>query len=443
MSPHSHQKTFYSFETKTCSTLLGFVQTMFRQNSRGKALLLSLWLLQLKLLFSEAATEKESSSSVQHLSWDAYERQISSCTFVDMCYPLTKDGYLNATKTCESILFEKNCCCNIEISACEKVCVKPCEKCPTPTPLPTPTCTPPPNYPPPRTGWFGGDPHIHTYDGLHYDCDACGEFTVSKKASCPKFEIQSRFYIPTSGASYSLVSDVVVAHENTRTIQVSLVRKLATPHIDYLGGLCKIAFYINGVLYTLGHPVSGHTFGSPSFLNVDTTSTSITIKFLQSGMVVRISFWNFIGYCAWGVQHILPSTISHSGIIGLLGTPDSISTNDWTDASGTLVPIPGPPVSPADGTLYCNNYWRLVASAQSLFTYEPGTSFASIQACVAGSWNSSPVRLSTNTRNVNDICGRDADCIKEYENGGEEAAIAYTNAVNDAEMYFIEYSNKK
>ena len=38
-----------------------------------------------------------------------------------------------------------------------------------------------------------GDPHCYTFDGLEYDCQGIGDFTLIKSLESPDFEIQARF----------------------------------------------------------------------------------------------------------------------------------------------------------------------------------------------------------------------------------------------------------
>lgn len=62
--------------------------------------------------------------------------------------------------------------------------------------------------------------------------------------------------------------------------------------------------------------------------------------------------------------------------------------------NGWLQSIPASwPAINAVGTPFCQTYWRVNNSADSLFTHEAGMSHTKIQACTPGSWNGFPSRL--------------------------------------------------
>ena len=145
------------------------------------------------------------------------------------------------------------CCCQIQQHERSRYFVAgPCPPSPSPCPTRSPSPSPSPKCiasGTSSTGWIARDPHIDTYDGLRYGCQACGEFIAVKSPRCPKFEIQVRFYTPTA-YRYSIMSDMVIEHEASPKIQISYPRKLSTPHAWYTSRSrrCRVTFFINGVV---------------------------------------------------------------------------------------------------------------------------------------------------------------------------------------------------
>lgn len=45
--------------------------------------------------------------------------------------------------------------------------------------------------------------------------------------------------------------------------------------------------------------------------------------------------------------------------------------------------------------------------------------------------------MNPNSRSVDTVCGESLECRKEYQYGGEEAAVAYENALQKAAENFI------
>lgn len=335
----------------------------------------------------------------------------------EQCYPTWR----SASRRC-GILLRRRCCCKVWRTR-TRFCAKPCT-CP-------PVCRSPPAGNRPQTAWVSGDPHLKTYDNLHYDCQGCGEFVLSRKEKCPKFELQARFYIRSSTATVSTVSDAVISHENSPTVQISYVRSLSTPHSVYTvyGTKCKVAVYIDGVNTPFG-PLSTQQCGSTS---VSSTSTSITVD-LPSGMRVVFDMWVWAGRCVATVDHMMPPTMVHTGVVGLFGSPDSNSGNDFMLSDGTPIPT-----VPSDGTAHCNNNWRIEDASQSFFTYESGLSHSAIADCSAGDWNGFPVRMLTSSvprisnldlKKIKEICKGRADCMLDGRLGGVDGAEQFMAAMN-------------
>lgn len=345
-----------------------------------------------------------------------------------------------AVRACFGYL-RKGCCCRVQKDG-DIYVAEPCPPpCPTesPSPSPSPKCI---GSEKPQTAWVARDPHIDTYDGLRYDCQACGEFILSKSPACPKYEIQGRFYRP-SAQPFSIMSDVVIEHQASPKIQISLTRKLVTPHAFY--GSCHVSFFVNGVP-TVILPNTSPFFASTQII---TTNSSAKIL-LPDGMVVMVevrSSNSAIGSCLMSMQHFIPPSADTSDIKGLLGNVDGDMNNDWFTPIGLPVPIGG------DGTLYCGDHWHVQSAPQSLFTYESGLSFDTIEECGEGSWDGMAARASSSSTReqlkssmkvwdeVVEICQGDKSCLLEGKYLGVEAAKEMIEYVRNTKEAFQKYVN--
>lgn len=348
------------------------------------------------------------------------------------------------------------CCCKVWQSGAE-TCLKPCT-CPE-------ECPPVSSDTQPQTGWVGGDPHIHTFNNLNYDCQACGDFTLSKKPDCPKYEIQSHFFIPSSFPSISLVSSAVFAHENAPTIQVGFIRKLQTLNSSYANGTCKVAFYVDGANEIID-PGTTTNFGTATV-----TTTQTTVRVSMPSDIEMVFGMSYAGsFCYGWVQENLPNTVAPDGIVGLFGTPDTPFdiTNDWMTPTGVMLPVPGPSISDADGEDYCTGNWRVPNAAASHFTYEAGVTFADSQDCSAGDWGGvanrmqereTPVDMYANargghttgisgggirqakrvSREIAQICKGSSECEFDGKHLGVEGAKAYLEATAAAAQAFRKF----
>ena len=103
-----------------------------------------------------------------------------------------------------------------------------------------------------RAGLFG-DPHITTFDGLHFDCRAAGEFVMYKSLDDPSFQIQERFTAIDSSDSCtqtSVSTGVVIRDTNTPRFQISTPRNGSSFSLNSINS-CPIDLYIDGVATSL------------------------------------------------------------------------------------------------------------------------------------------------------------------------------------------------
>lgn len=280
--------------------------------------------------------------------------------------------------------------------------------------------TSPDPLPTPAYGAVRGDPHVSTYDGLFYDCQAIGEFTLSKSAANPAFEIQGRFE-REPGFTVTLTSAVAIKHEDAPLLQFTIRRQLI-PIVSSLGS-CQVAFHVDRVLTKLEDGMTTLT-RSNKRTAIFKTAKSIRVV-LPSGMEVSMESWMWRNFgCSFSfVQHHIPGTVIRSArISGLLGTPNGNRLDDWTTPLNAVVPIPGwSGLLGAPAFAFCGQNWCVNRSSSSLFTYFAPTSFFTFSKCAIGT-GITP-NIAAVPEKVADICGKENDaCLVDALEDGENGA---------------------
>ena len=211
---------------------------------------------------------------------------------------------------------------------------------PTPPPRPTPT-------EPCVEGCAGsnGDPHVRTVDGVRYDFQAAGEFTLLRSQD-GSIEIQAR-QEPVSANRGVAVNTAVVVRSGDHRVGVYAAREGTTIRVD-------------------GQTVeaSGSTdLGGGARLSIRRSGVEIG---LPDGTLVYVMAFGRIN-----VQ-IAPSDSMRRGGVGILGpVPEGASLPALPD--GTILPVDGDTLPFLYGPFA--DAWQ-VTDSTSLFDYQPGTSSA-------------------------------------------------------------------
>ncbi len=210
--------------------------------------------------------------------------------------------------------------------------------------------------PPPSLGVRAnlyGDPHITTLDGLGYDFQAVGEFTLVESTSGDPLNVQVRM-TPVSDV-VSWISAVATEIGNTRIM---------------LDATRDIALSINGVLTPLGtsnSPLSVGDTGAQIYAN----NGAYTI-IMPNGEQLQVAVSDS-GYL--NVATFLSDSRPAGSVRGLTGNADGNSANDLALPDGTILP------QPVDfATLYSTfaDAWR-ITEPQALFDRAAGETTADYQ----------------------------------------------------------------
>lgn len=237
-------------------------------------------------------------------------------------------------------------------------------------------------------GW--GDPHMITFDGLSYDCQAEGEMILMKTLGSDFLEVQGRF-TPWSGASYATVTTGLV------------IKARGMPKIEMsLDSGDVLRYKVNGVEV----PVAN---GDGYEMQAGSTTT---LTFPALNVCIQVSHGN--RHLSYELT-VAKSSLSGETVVGLFGNPNGDPSDDWMMQDGT-------PLEVADSTNllfetaydYCRTNWCIRNASASLFSYLEGESFEGFSQCDKVYDPTIEAALASPPQCVVDACGPDdQECILE------------------------------
>lgn len=193
------------------------------------------------------------------------------------------------------------------------------------------------------TGRVWGDPHFITFDNLKYDCQGQGEFVIAKALGNDPLAIHGRFvrrFAPPSTKTKPTVTGSVaikVLPEN-----VAPIIQVTVPD-QKINGKCPFTFTHgreetpvpnNNVVQFFKDNYNGavHAFVSDKtvFFTFEATGTRVQVTAGGSNR------------CVLNTDLCLTPD-NHGGanqIVGLLGTPTGLTSDDWNNGDGTNTNVP-------------------------------------------------------------------------------------------------------
>lgn len=275
------------------------------------------------------------------------------------------------------------------------------------------------------------DPWITQFSGSTIGCQGEGEFTLLKSQDT-LFEVQARMsQVPSTSYSASVITGVAIREQVQGVwslMQLSISEK--SPH-SLEKGSCQVDLYVDASLITEALPQSFHG----GEIEVSETAGDVIIFFTRSKL--RISARpnkNAAFGCYFSVQFIqfpvryglpwLPGHRSTERLYGLVGNPHDSKERFFAKNGTVLEKLSYDPTATSKAaayTKYCQETFCVRDPAQSLFTYEEGSDFASFENC------DSPfneIDVNEASVEVRERCGTDIECLKDGVVGGLEAAEA-------------------
>lgn len=259
---------------------------------------------------------------------------------------------------------------------------------------------PPPGPPPGRRGQTAGDPHLITFDGLKYDCQANGLVTLVKSLSS-NFEIQawlSRVPGRPSGA-------------------VTWTRGFAVR--DGFLPVLQLWYREDQELEFLVDGVPNPLQDGNGYLVRETGFNRLTIELFTG---VTLTLKTVTKYSYMDLDVAVAGKESET-LIGLLGSPNDDISDDWMTPDGTPIAVP---TDPADLVFdpaynYCTEHWCVANDTVSLFAFDNETLFEAYKCDglpYGFTWN-----LASAPQCLKALCGNGTnfECLIEGFVGGREA----------------------
>ena len=275
--------------------------------------------------------------------------------------------------------------------------------------------------------WVIADPHLQTFDGLEYDCQAAGEFVLVDLTGYG-MEIHGRFEQIGGDLQASVTRAIVVNDSNEGRVQVSLSPAASAPS-------CDPTFYVDSQLVSLD--ASGNF--ANGFVTISSTTDEIAVVFSSSEVEVRLirrvsaSF----GGCFFSVVLFIPSALASAGLQGLYGgVPNGDPADDWLDSSGNPIAVPQDPMDLRFSAAYeySTTNWCVANEMNTLFEFESGESFASYNLCSAPYNDALETQVSSASAALVSICQDDLACLVDGVAGTEQDALAYLQDITRAQQ---------
>ena len=223
--------------------------------------------------------------------------------------------------------------------------------------------------------YLSRDPHLYTFDGLHYDFQTAGEFILSRQTSGGNFEVQARISAPIGVTSYSVITELGIQVGNDR-VTIDSTRA----NVVWVNGVA--ATFTNGVDTLASGTI---TQKGSSYIVALNTGESVNAQIVSNGMQYGP------GTTSQGINTTLslnPFVELPGAVQGLLGNANGTASKDLTLADGTVLPT-NMPASELYGAFA--DAWR-VTQASSLLDYATGQT---TQTFIDKNYPGTPITLAS------------------------------------------------
>lgn len=224
---------------------------------------------------------------------------------------------------------------------------------------------------------FWGDPHLVTFDGLKYDCQGEGEFTLIKSLEST-FQVQGRFESAAEASQRVAVTRSFVVQtgdENVPKIQLNVPSNMSQG--------CIIDLFVDDVLHNITANGTNNDHVQVQLVG-NSGARRVTIFYPGSGLHFTSLLSESETYgCYLSTSVCLPNDYrSSETFVGLLGSPNGDRKDDWMTPEGSVVSVVADKrFEPA--YKYCTENWCVRDGASSLFTYKQGEGFQDYFNCDA------------------------------------------------------------
>lgn len=217
-----------------------------------------------------------------------------------------------------------------------------------------------------------GDPHLTTTNGIHYDFQSGGEFTLLRNSDS-RFELQTR-QRPVS-TTFQPGANPYTGLASCVSLNTAAALRLGTRRVTFQPGMGadggnRMELRVDGSLVSL--PPQGLSLGGGNWIARAGSTEGIDARAADgTRVIITPHFWSSQGY--WYLNVDVSDTPAREGIVGpILGS-------DWLPRAPDGSSFGPRPASTADRHALLNkrfaDAWR-VTNASSLFDYFPGTSTA-------------------------------------------------------------------
>lgn len=257
-----------------------------------------------------------------------------------------------------------------------------------------------------KSSWWG-DPHLITYDGLAYNCQGVGHFTLTK---CPEYELQGKFKPATFGKA-SVTDGVAAKYLDYPVVEISIA-DFTTPFTKIVND-CPVHVVVGGEIVNQTEVMS-------EIVDISLSGGRYSVQFRGEGPALTAKIRKGRG-CLLDVDVCVPSECARN-VVGMLGTPDGDKTNEWMRRSDSVtIELPSD-YKGQGGYDYCTSQWCVATVDDSLFSYLGPKGFADYDDCAKLFPGDIPHDdVTDEERELCKQAENEEDCLDEAAIGGREA----------------------